>query len=373
MNNKNKPEDIKTGWDRLDKETQEKLKKLGIWDLRRTPGKLITKKGPIDGTLSGFGEVTGKLTLTPEQAKRGLGFTLRPGAVGVSLRMRKYVDNNGKIKTGIFASSIMPRTIIKTPELKRTWERMRVLSKIVSKHTKDLIHPIWEPLVIDKYKKPWGGPYLFTGLNAKRIGTSLKWEKLLISNGSLPPPTLIPSSRLYLEKQQIIITLPRTIHRLPVTTYQLGIAVFDRITGDLFHISPDTITSMLLQRLASLKMKPWQLERKSRCPNIEPLIFDWKPQNIRKYYRPPRNCDFKIRLSNFYIHFYHKVDNPAILNKFNMFGKPGISPDNFNLSVYSPSRCSRITIAKTTPSPYPPVSAKMRGIPVIINILNPDT
>lgn len=53
--------------------TKSELAKLGIRDLAHTPGKLITKKGPIDGYLSAFGTVWGKLKMTGDMAEKAMG------------------------------------------------------------------------------------------------------------------------------------------------------------------------------------------------------------------------------------------------------------------------------------------------------------
>ena len=80
-----------------------KYSKAGIHTLQYTPGKLITSKGHINGYLSAYGIVWGKLGLTGEQAQKAMGFTPKQGAKGVLLARRRYIDENDKVKLGIFA------------------------------------------------------------------------------------------------------------------------------------------------------------------------------------------------------------------------------------------------------------------------------
>ncbi|MDD2889957.1 MAG: hypothetical protein PHE49_04870 [bacterium] len=47
---------------------------MGIHPLARTPGRLITAKGSIDGTLSAFGTVLGKIGMTGDKAQKAMGF-----------------------------------------------------------------------------------------------------------------------------------------------------------------------------------------------------------------------------------------------------------------------------------------------------------
>lgn len=189
-NNNNLPDyrKIKIGWARLDENTKAKLKSMGIHDLHHTPGKLITAKGHIDGYLSAYGIVWGKISATGEKAQKMMGFTPKEGAIGVLLARRRYVDNNGKVKSGIFATSLMHHYIFPTDKETSVWERVAVLGKMGSKSMKNMIHPIWEPLVINKNRKPWSGFHYFMSLNVSALGHLIDWSKLLISKGKLPHP-----------------------------------------------------------------------------------------------------------------------------------------------------------------------------------------
>ena len=186
----------------LDEETKNKLKKLGIRDLKHTPGKPITAKGHIDGYLSAFGTVLGK---------------------------------------------------------------------IAANHMKDIIHPIWDVL-----GKSWDGYRYFMSVNNREVGNALDWSKLQISDGLLSPPKCICANRYDIEKGEIQLFVPRTIGRKPITINQMGIGIFDRVTGDLFHIAPERLTEELEQRLKAHGIKTWGLEKVKINSVIKPLRFRWE-------------------------------------------------------------------------------------------------
>ncbi len=303
------------------------LAKLGIRDLAHTPGKLITKKGPIDGYLSAFGTVWGKLKMTGDMAEEAMGFRPKNGAVGVLLCRRKYIDKDGKVKKGIFAVSLMPYSSSPTPMEKLNQDRTTVLSKIVSKHMNDLIHPIWEPLVLNKNRKPWTGCHYFLGINGHRVkltGTrpgsiegSLDWSKLLISNGKLEPPKRMYPNCYDPQRNQIHIAL---FKNLP---YSVGIGLFDIITGDFLHISPNQIEPVIVPPKEN-----------------STLELTWELNQIRKHFHPPRRR-FRKYFSRFYIYIYYKKGTD-----------------------YSPSICSRVIQGKGR--------KKEKGrLPIIISIKYP--
>lgn len=321
---------------KLDKKTKSKLADLGIRDLQRTPGRLINPSGYIPDEVGAFGTMWGKLKMTGDIAEKSIGFRPKEGAIGVLLSRRKYIDKNGKVKSGIFASSLMRRYTPHTEKEKATWDRMRVLAKIASKYKSELIYPIWEPLVIRKDRKPWSGYHYFMSLNGLAIGSSLNWSKLVISKGKLASPKVVcPNCYRPMEKQIEIIP-PRTINRQLLTKNQVGIGILDIITGDFFHISPEQLAEQLEKRFKSCGMKIGVLRRGGLASKMEPLNLIWKLEKVRKHYCYKKMGMPKKR-SRFYIYIYYKKDRE-----------------------YSDSICSRIKVCK---------GGKERGgMPIVIEV-----
>lgn len=296
---------IRTGWDRLTKSTQQRLSAMGIRGLEKTPGKLINAKGYIPGALGGFGIVWGKLKATGDLAERAMGFRPREGAVGVLLSRRRYVDANGKIRTGIFAISLMPWRGVATDDRKRGYERMRVLGKMASKHKNYIVNPIWDPIVTNRNRPPWDGYRYFMSVNNKNIGNALRWEKLRISLGPVNPPKFVCANRYYREKMEIQIFVPRTIKRKPITEHQIGIGIFDKVTGDFFHIPPEELSAEIEKRLNTKGLKASDLERAPVADLIEPIRFTWELKHIRKY--ADKRVGSGKQYTRFYLFNYYKM------------------------------------------------------------------
>jgi hypothetical protein len=255
---------------------------MGIHSLHRTPGKLLTARGSIPGVLGAFGTVWGKLSMTGDKAEANMGFRPKEGAMGVQLCRKRYVGNNGKVKSGIFAISLMPRKTTPTKKLRDGQERMRVIGKIVSNHTRDIIYPIWEPLVKNRNRFPWDGCRYFLSVNNINVGNSLDWSKLQLSAGRLSPPKYICANRYDIEKGEIQLFLPQNIGRKPIIINQMGIGIFDRITEDFFHISPERVTEELEKRFKASGITAEDLKKARINYVIEPLRFRWELKKVRR-------------------------------------------------------------------------------------------
>lgn len=323
--NKNTGNQIKTGWAWLDEKTKVELKSKGIHPLQHTPGKLITAKGHIDGYLSAYGIVTGKISATGATAQKMMGFTPKQGAKGVKLCHRRYVDDNGKVKSGIFATSLMPYKGSPTPKQKINQDKVALVANIVHNHMKDIIYPIWEPLVINKYRKPYDGPLYFQSFNQKIIGSPPKWKKLLISNGTLQSPTYACASSYYDPREnKIYLSIHKTIKGKPLTIRQFGIGILDRITGDFLHISPDQIMDWATKRTDNPSQPP------------APMQIVWQLKQIFNHYDTEK-LKALISFARFYIYFYFKEMKTTAPKQpeTSIKEKPA-------LSQFSPSVCSRI-------------------------------
>lgn len=245
----------------------------------RVPGKLLTGKGPVPGVLGSYGDVWGKLKVTGDDAEELMGFRPKEGAIGVVLRRCKYTDKKGKVRKGIFASSLMPgRHIPNTKKSQMCFDRMSVIRMIGSEHLKDLIHPIWNPLSVRGYKKFYSGFNYFMSVNLKAVGLSLDLSKLLISDGEIEPPKEVCQSWYTPDSNEIKIVVPSTNFRTLIPNYEIGIGIVDKITGSSYHIAP---------------MSRDTLEHRVRI---------WKLKQVRRYYNP---CGPKLQ-KRFYIYMYYK-------------------------------------------------------------------
>lgn len=314
------------------------LEKKGIRGLGRTPGKHLNPKGYIPGALGAFGIVWGPLTGPKETVEKLVGMKLKKGAKGALLSRRRYVDDNGNVKSGVFAISLMPRTVGPTEKQKWGHERMRVIGKLASEHMTDIIHPIWDPLA-RKNRKLWDGYRYFMKVNNQNIGNSLNWKKLCISKGNLKPPKFICANGYDKENREIQIFLPRTIGRRPITINGLGIGIFDKITGNFFHISPEEIKEQLEQRLKLYALKPYRLEKTKIDSIMKPLRFTWELKNIRQL-SDRRKQRIGKKYTRFYIYNYYKR----------------------GISEYSPSICSRVEVRKKS------FDGK-HGVPISISVI----
>ena len=122
-------------------------------------------------------EIRGKLSTTPEQAKRMFGYIMKPGAKGIVIQRDK-----GKL----IIRSLMPKRIVETLYQKNFKRKTRVLSGIIRDYRKELIEPVWDK---NKGKYLWGGNK-FIGFNMKRLGNTPNWFKLLLTFGELAKPSL---------------------------------------------------------------------------------------------------------------------------------------------------------------------------------------
>ena len=243
------------------------------------PGNYLQGRGPVPGVLGSYGDVWGKLKVKGDDAEELMGFRPKEGAIGVVLRRCKYTDKNGKVRKGIFASSLMPRKYFpNTKKSQMCFDRMSVIRRIGSEYLKDLVHPIWNPLAVRGYKKFYSGFNYFMSVNLKAVGLSLDLSKLLISDGEIEPPKEMCQSWYAPDSNEIKIVVPLTNHRSQIPNYEIGIGIVDKITGSFYHIAPVSRDT---------------LEHRSRI---------WKLKQVRRYYNP---CGPKSR-KRFYIYMYYK-------------------------------------------------------------------
>lgn len=199
-----------------------------------------------------WGEVHGKMSLTPQQAQKMLGYTMKPGAIGVV-----FAKRNGK---QIVRSLVIPEIIAKTKLSQHAENRFKILGKLVKEHFADLIIPIWHPLSIStKYK--WGGHALFCDINCENIGFPPDWNKLIISKGSLNPPQFCAE---YCPPMKIIIiTMAKNSwHSIRENLAEPRIAILHKKELKLYHpiipILSDFGTRKLYIKLPFQQEEHWE-------------------------------------------------------------------------------------------------------------------
>lgn len=173
-----------------------------------------------------WGRITGKLSLTPKQAKEMLGYTMKPGALGVVLQII-----NGKQ----VVRSLMPQRKIKTDEVKANEGRWGIVTHMSHEHQKDLIVPIWNKAKEKIHRKEIRhGTNLFISTNCLRLGMPPCWEKLLISTGEVDAPEFRAE---YCPSHKIVIIKPtkETHWRVEKEGIEIRVGIFDSKAGELHH------------------------------------------------------------------------------------------------------------------------------------------
>ena len=137
--------------------------------------------------LTAFGDISGRMKMTKEEAKRLFNKDLKDGAKGVFFRRR-----NNKLEI----CNWMPQKKKSKKVIKR-YKLFLTIHKLACQELKSLIHPVWNKLAKEKN---WAGFTLFESVNLKRVTIEFKWEDLLITDGKLNPPKIKKAS---VEKNKI--------------------------------------------------------------------------------------------------------------------------------------------------------------------------
>lgn len=156
-----------------------------------------------------FGEIRGKLSLTPEEAEEMFGYRMKPGAIGVYFQKR-----HGKLIIG----SLMPqRNIEKSESHIYSIYRLKIISKVY-KELKKVISPLWDAKAKAGGYRYISGFNLFVHINGKRVGLPPDWRKLILTEGELESPQI----------KAVRYAGPWLMVRLSkVTPFELHLAVFE--------------------------------------------------------------------------------------------------------------------------------------------------
>lgn len=176
---------------------------------------ILTKPTP-------WGIIWGKLSTTPEQAKRMFGFDQHPDAIGIVIR--RHRTKKGKLQ--LVVGNLFKPKENKSPKRMASRNLLSILSKIAKQEKNTLVNKtIWKP------NKPTKCPHnTFIGANIARIqkGTNYNWENMLITRGILYPPII---------KKATYHPSDNTLH-IPELNENMGIVVFDTKTLKFFHSPP---------------------------------------------------------------------------------------------------------------------------------------
>lgn len=205
-----------------------------------------------------WGEIRGKLSLSPEQAQTMLGFNMRPDAKGVY-----FTKRNDKL---VVCNLIPPVCKVKTNEMTHRQNKMKILGKIVKEHYNTLIKPIWNRQA--KNTDFMAGAQLFTSLNSERLGMPPDLRNLLLTTGNLAPPEL-----------DIHYCPPRKLIEVKTSSSrnELQFALFDTNTFSLHLPVPVSFDPEICNPTSAFVKLPFQTLR-THWERKAPILFAYFKQ-----------------------------------------------------------------------------------------------
>lgn len=187
----------------------------------------------IDGTI--FGEIRGKLSISPEEAREFFGIRLKPEAIGV-----RFYRRLGKL----VASSIVPIDDPNTIAQQKVRDRCIAFGAII-KTAKQIIKNIWSQEAEHKDISPYN---LFFKENAKLTGIPPQWKNLVLTKGPLKKPTICRAcyntNILHIRIQGMRRT-PSEIATWEPKIKKFTIVSFKRGNGDFYLYSDHYFTAPL--------------------------------------------------------------------------------------------------------------------------------
>lgn len=168
-----------------------------------------------------FGEVRGKLSLTPPQALKILGFKMKPDAIGVFLQQR-----NGKT----VVCNLMPRNYTLTPKMQNTFNRMKGIGKIVHALYNELIISLWTQAAKEQNLP---APHLFAKVNAKSVGLPPNWKNLQLTPGKWKKPEF---KCIYCKSTRKLILF---LQKYYIENTQTGIVILEPTTFEIKLLKTD--------------------------------------------------------------------------------------------------------------------------------------
>ncbi|MDD2890896.1 MAG: hypothetical protein PHE49_09725 [bacterium] len=204
-----------------------------------------------------WGIITGKLSTTPEQAKRMFGFEQDPDAKGIIIRRQKSKEG----KFHLVVCNFKPKATF-SPKQTKIRQVVAVLSNIVRQERNTLINSvIWRP------NKPTRCPHnMFTAENISRIGSEQNWENMIITRGPLFPPTI---NKAYYDPERHMISIPGM-------EPDIGVGVFDTTTYKFFLFTPPNSEEIFVRELSSTPILHLYKKTDGKYSKSIPLIPEIK-------------------------------------------------------------------------------------------------
>ena len=137
-----------------------------------------------------WGMVTGRISMSPEQALRTFGFVMSPTAQGIMIRHYKAVSISGHVRHESHISNYRDPTNNQTPAQNLMRARFGLFSDLAIAHKEDLIKPIWNPLSTARRHTRGHGYNEFRSVNMLKCRDITDLTSMLISDGELEPAEL---------------------------------------------------------------------------------------------------------------------------------------------------------------------------------------
>ncbi|MDD2889405.1 MAG: hypothetical protein PHE49_02030 [bacterium] len=174
-----------------------------------------------------WGEIRGKLSLSPEQAEEMLGYKMKPGAKGVVFQVR----NGRQVVLSLMPNK--PKFMKVSKKMKAIRTKVGTLGTMVGEHKKTLVMPIWHKEA--RKNKYFSGAQFFTSVNLRRLGYyPIDWMKLRISTGDIKKPEFGVE---YCPGRNIVVLnfSENTAKRLKSETLEPKVAIFYTNHLKLYH------------------------------------------------------------------------------------------------------------------------------------------
>lgn len=134
-----------------------------------------------------WGLITGKISMSPDQALRTFSFVMRPDATGIIIRHYKSISITGHIKNAYYVSNYIDAGNPQSNSQQLNRAKFALLSQLAKAHKTDLIVPIWNPLSTERRKTMGHGYNEFKSINIQMIKDITDLSTMLISDGELEP------------------------------------------------------------------------------------------------------------------------------------------------------------------------------------------
>jgi hypothetical protein len=165
-----------------------------------------------------WGMITGKISMSPEQALRTFGFVMNPTAQGIMIRHYKAVSISGHVRHEFHISNYRDPTNNQTPAQNLMRARFGLFSDLAIAHKEDLIKPIWNPLSTARRHTRGHGYNEFRSVNMLKCRDITDLTHLLISDGDLEPAEILTTEKLGLNYYRITWNPATTKNGLPTDT-----------------------------------------------------------------------------------------------------------------------------------------------------------